>query len=200
MTVVVGLTGSIASGKSTVSLMFDDYNIPVIDADKLSREVVEPGEKAYEEIVYTFGSSVLREDQTIDRKALGNIVFQDEEKRKQLNSIVHPAVRERMLTKRDDYIAKEVRAVVLDIPLLFESNLMDYVDKVLVVYVDEGTQLSRLMERDGSSEEEAMSRINSQIPVAEKAKKADEVIDNSGSKQSSYDQLDHILRKWGIVA
>ncbi len=199
MTVVIGLTGSIATGKSTVSLMFDDYDIPVIDADKISRKVVEPGEKAYAQIVETFGGDILREDETIDRKALGAIVFNDEEKRKVLNGIVHPAVREKMLEERDYYVRQNEKAVVLDIPLLFESELTHFVDKILVVYVDEEIQLKRLMERDESTEEEAKSRMNSQMPVFQKAEKADAVISNNGTKQQSYDQLDAILRKWEVI-
>ncbi|KGX89082.1 dephospho-CoA kinase [Pontibacillus litoralis] len=199
MTVVLGLTGSIATGKSTVSLMFDEYDIPVIDADKLAREVVEPGERAYQDIVETFGSDILRVDHKIDRKALGDIVFQNEDKRKKLNAIVHPAVRQRMLQKRDEYVQEECKAVVLDIPLLFESNLAHYVDKILVVSVDEQTQLQRLMNRDQSSQEEAMSRINAQMPVAEKAKRANAVIDNTGSKRETYQQLEAILRQWNII-
>ncbi|WP_028783423.1 dephospho-CoA kinase [Thalassobacillus devorans] len=198
MTLVIGLTGSIASGKSTVSLMFDDYDIPVIDADKISREVVIPGEKAYHEIVTEFGTSILREDGSIDRKKLGAIVFKEEEKRKRLNNIVHPAVRKRMIERRDHFCNQEVPAVVMDIPLLFESELTHLVDKTLVVYVDEKVQLERLMERDGSTKEEAIQRINAQLPVQQKAEMADEVIDNNGTKHESYQQLHAILRKWNV--
>ncbi|MFD1018999.1 dephospho-CoA kinase [Thalassobacillus hwangdonensis] len=199
MTLVIGLTGSIATGKSTVSLMFDDYDIPVIDADKLSREVVVPGEAAYYQIVEVFGEEILREDGTIDRKKLGSIVFTDESKRKELNAIVHPAVRERMLQKRDSWKEKNVPAVVMDIPLLFESKLTHFVDKTLVVYVDEHVQLSRLVERDESTKEEAMQRIQSQIPISEKAEMADAIIDNNGSKQDSYKQLEEILIQWNVI-
>lgn len=199
MTLVLGLTGSIASGKSTVSLMFDDFNIPVIDADKLSREVVIPGEKAYEQIVDTFGHEVLRKDKSLDRKKLGSIIFNDENKRKQLNGIVHPAVREKMLAKRDAYVESGTNCVVLDIPLLFESKLSHFADKTVVVYVDEKIQLNRLMDRDEYSEEEAYQRINSQILVKEKAALADAVIDNNGTKQASYQQLEVLLKKWNIV-
>lgn len=199
MGVVIGLTGSIATGKSTVSLMFDDYGIPVVDADKLSREVVKPGRDAYHKIVSVFGEGILREDHTLDRKALGEIVFNNDEKRKLLNEIVHPAVRSEMVRKRDQYLMQGDKAVVLDIPLLFESQLTDYVDKTLVVAVDEEVQLKRLMERDGSTKEEALSRIRSQISITEKSRMADEVIDNNGSKKETYDQLDAILRKWEIL-
>lgn len=199
MTLVIGLTGSIASGKSTVSLMFDEFNIPVIDADKLSREVVRPGEKAYQKIVKAFGEQILREDGTLDREKLGEIVFADEEKRKMLNQIVHPAVRESMIAKRDAYVKSGEKCIVLDIPLLFESNLPHFVDKTLVVYVDEDIQLQRLMERNGYTEEEALQRIRAQIPVKEKADRADQVIDNNGSKYESYQQLELILKNWGII-
>ncbi|SEA49931.1 dephospho-CoA kinase [Thalassobacillus cyri] len=200
MTLVIGLTGSIASGKSTVSLMFDDYDIPVIDADKISREVVIPGEKAYHEIVTEFGESILREDGSIDRKKLGSIVFKEEEKRKRLNNIVHPAVRKRMIERRDHFCNQEVPAVVMDIPLLFESELTHLVDKTLVVYADENVQLERLMKRDGSKQEEAIQRINAQLPVKQKAEMADEVIDNNGTKHESYQQLNAILRKWNVIS
>ncbi|GAB3803998.1 dephospho-CoA kinase [Virgibacillus kimchii] len=199
MTLVIGLTGSIATGKSTVSLMFDDFNIPVIDADKLSREVVKPGEKAYKEIIDAFGEEILREDKTLDRETLGQIVFADESKRNILNQIVHPAVRERMLEKRDDYIKNEEKCIVLDIPLLFESKLTQFVDKTLVVYADESVQLQRLMERNGYSEDEAMQRIKTQIPAKEKAELADKVINNNGSKFDSFRQLESILKDWEII-
>ncbi|ALX48333.1 dephospho-CoA kinase [Lentibacillus amyloliquefaciens] len=199
MTHVIGLTGSIASGKSTVSLMFDDFNIPVIDADKISREVVMPGEKAYEQIVETFGEGVLYDDKSLDRKKLGAIVFENEEKRQQLNNIVHPAVREKMIERRDAFAASGEKSVVLDIPLLFESKLTHFVDKTVVVYVDEGVQLERLMERDGYSEEEAYQRINAQMPVKEKAALADAVIDNNDSKHDSCRQLESLLRAWDVL-
>jgi dephospho-CoA kinase len=199
MTLVIGLTGSIATGKSTVSLMFDEFNIPVIDADKLSREVVQPDEKAYNEIVAAFGKQILREDQTLDRDKLGQIVFADKAKRNTLNQIVHPAVREKMIEKRDAYVNQKEKCIVLDIPLLFESKLTDFVDKTLVVYVDEAVQLKRLMDRNGYAKEEAMQRISSQIPVKEKAELADEVIDNNGSKIESSKQLESILNHWGVI-
>ena len=199
MTVVIGLTGSIASGKSTVSQMFSKFNIPVVDADHLSRKVVEPGEPAYNKIVETFGFQILQDDRTIDRKRLGKIIFSDEEKRQQLNSIVHPQVRKEMLEERDAYKAEDYPAVVLDIPLLFESKLTSYVDRTMVVYVDEEIQLKRLMERDQSEREEAEERIQAQLSIAEKAKMADAVIDNNGSVEESFQQLKDILHQWNIV-
>lgn len=199
MTLTIGLTGSIASGKSTVSLMFDDFDIPVIDADKISREVVQPGEAAYKEIIETFGEDVLRADKTLDREKLGSIIFADKEKREQLNGIVHPAVRKKMLEKKQAFIDAGAACVVLDIPLLFESKLTHFVDKTLVVYVDENVQLERLMDRNGYTEEEARQRIKSQMPVKEKAELADYVIDNNRSKQGSYEQLEELLKEWRVT-
>ncbi|RKQ29913.1 dephospho-CoA kinase [Oceanobacillus halophilus] len=198
MALIIGLTGSIASGKSTVSLMFDDLDIPVVDADKIAREVVYPGEEAYNKIVKSFGEQILREDRTINRQELGSIVFANEEKRKQLNSIVHPAVRKSMLEKRDGLVRDGASCVVLDIPLLFESKLNDFVDKTIVVYVDEDVQLERLMKRDGFTEEEALQRIKSQMPVKKKASLADAVINNNGTKGSSFEQLEKILKEWKV--
>lgn len=199
MTLVIGLTGSIASGKSTVAKMFKEMEIPVIDADQISKDVVEPGEAAYEEIVHHFGETILQEDGSIDRKKLGQIIFSDEDKRTQLNNIVHPQVRQEMINRREYYKQKQYAAVVLDIPLLYESNLTDYVEKTLVVYVNEKTQLERLMERDEAGMEDAKGRIQSQISVKKKADLADAVIDNNGSIEESYLQLKDILHDWNIV-
>ncbi|WP_430784856.1 dephospho-CoA kinase [Virgibacillus flavescens] len=198
MALIIGLTGSIASGKSTVSSMFREFEIPVVDADQIAREVVCPGEKAYTEIVDAFGEEILFDDKTIDRKKLGSYIFNDKAKRSTLNSIVHPAVRKEMLAQRDAFVTSGAKCVVLDIPLLFESKLTHFVDKTVVVFVDQATQLNRLMNRDKSSEDEARSRINSQISMDEKAHMADKVIDNNGTiEQTSY-QLEEILKEWQI--
>ncbi|WP_174614014.1 dephospho-CoA kinase [Virgibacillus ihumii] len=200
MTLILGLTGSIATGKSTVSSMFANFGIPVIDADKIAREVVMPGEKAYEQIVEVFGEDVLFDDKTLDRKKLGSIVFADETKRNKLNDIVHPAVREKMVARRDSCIKSGEKCVVLDIPLLFESKLTHFVDKTLVVAVDEDVQLKRLMNRDESTENEAKQRINSQISISKKAKLADAVIDNNGTVEESFQQLESVLKNWGAIS
>ncbi|MDQ0351223.1 dephospho-CoA kinase [Alkalibacillus filiformis] len=198
MTLVVGLTGSIATGKSTVSNMFVQWRVPVIDADKISREIVQVGEEAYEQIVATFGRQVLHEDGALNREALGNIVFQDEAERKKLNNIMHPQIRKRMLQKRDQYVVNKEPLVVMDIPLLFESELFHYVDQVLVVYVDPDIQLDRLTKRDEVSAEKALERINSQIPITEKRDRADAIVNNGGSVEESEEQLKAILKQWGI--
>lgn len=199
MGIVIGLTGSIATGKSTVASMFIDIGIPVIDADRIAREVVEPGEEAYKKVVETFGEEILLEDRSLNRPKLGRIVFSDEEKRNQLNSIVHPAIRKKMLEKRDAYLKNGEGCVVLDIPLLFESKLEHFVDKIIVVYVDEDVQLKRLLERNQLTKEEALERIRSQMPVKDKIELADAVIDNNGTIEHSFKQLKEILQKWDVL-
>ncbi len=199
LTLVIGLTGSIATGKSTISNLFKDWGFPVVDADQIARDVVEPGKVAYENIVAYFGHSILNDDLTIDRKQLGAIVFNDEKEREKLNGFIHPEIRKEMLKQRDHYVQQGVSAVILDIPLLFESNLFSYVEKVLVVYVEPEIQLERLMKRDGSSEEEALKRIHSQIPITEKREKADAVVNNSGTIEESEQQLRSILKEWNVL-
>ena len=196
---IIGLTGSIATGKSTVANMIKEMNIPVIDADKVAREVVEPGEKAYEQIVEYFGTEILFPDGTLNRKKLGTIVFQDEEKRNVLNSIVHPVIRERMDQQKEEYLAKGYKTVVLDIPLLFEGNRQDEFDKVLLVAVSEETQLKRLLERDKMGKEDALNRIRSQMPIKDKIPLADAVIYNDGTIEETKAQLIAILKKWGVI-
>jgi len=195
---VIGLTGSIGTGKSMIANKMIELGIPIVDADIIAREVVEPGKEAHQKIVETFGEGILHEDKTLNRPALGEIVFSDEAKRGQLNEIIHPAIRTEMLKQRDAYVAENVPALVMDIPLLFESKLTHYVEKIIVVYVSEETQLERVMARDESTEEAALQRINSQIPVKEKAEQADAVIDNNGTREASYEQLFEILQDWGI--
>ena len=198
MALIIGLTGSIASGKTTVSSMFKELHIPVIDADQVARDVVEPGEVTLQKIVEEFGTDILSADGSLNREQLGSIIFKEEEKRKKLNSIIHPAIRKRMLDQKKVLLDNGEDCVVMDIPLLFESKLTHMVDKILVVYVDEHVQLNRLMARDHSSKEQAQSRIQSQIPVKDKIKLADEVINNNGSVEESYKQLREILQKWEI--
>lgn len=199
MATILGLTGGIATGKSTVSNMIKEIGIPVIDADLAARAVVDVGEEAYQNIINHFGKEILTEDGTINRERLGSIVFHDEKQREVLNSIVHPAVRKRMLRERDELVEEGHRAIVMDIPLLFESDLAHMVDKVIVVFTDEDIQLQRLMERNRLSEKEAKARISSQIPITEKISLADAVINNNGSINETKRQLMHILETWNIV-
>ncbi|AGT33069.1 dephospho-CoA kinase [Geobacillus genomosp. 3] len=199
MAVTIGLTGGIASGKSTVSAMMRELGLPVIDADEAARAVVEPGEEAYRQIVAAFGPDILQDDGSINRAKLGAIVFNDEQARKTLNAIVHPAVRRKMLAEKEAHIRSGAKTIVLDIPLLFESGLTAWVDKVLVVYVDDDVQLRRLMARNGFTKEEALARIRAQWPMAEKVKRADAVIDNNGTIEETRRQLLSILQQWDAL-
>jgi dephospho-CoA kinase len=195
------LTGGIATGKSTVSNLLKAKHIPIVDADILARQVVEPGTPALAKIVSFFGPEILQSDGTLDRKKLGSVIFNDEVKRRKLNSIVHPAVRYAMLWGVLKHWLQGSKYCILDVPLLIEGPLWKLVGTVVVVYwsvhclgismflsSDESfssteVQLERLMQRDKSSREDASSRLNSQLPIADKVKYADRVIDNSGSPE-----------------
>ncbi|MCY7791620.1 dephospho-CoA kinase [Bacillus haynesii] len=196
MTLVIGLTGGIASGKSTVAQMFQQCGITVVDADVIAKEAVEQGMPAYQKIAETFGQGVLLETGDIDRRKLGEIVFANEEKRLRLNAIVHPEVRKMMIKQRDEAIRAGERFVVLDIPLLYESGLEHLTDKVIVVWVPLELQLERLMKRNQLNEDEALNRIHAQHSLDEKKKRADAVIDNSGSLKDTEAQLHQLLDTW----
>lgn len=199
MALIVGLTGGIASGKSTVANLIRSKGYTIIDADVEARLAVERGEPAYNEIVAFFGKEILLDDQQINRAKLGEIIFNDEEKRQKLNSIVHPDVRRRMLNKREEAMHKGEKLIIMDIPLLFESKLTGMVEKVLLVYVDEQTQLQRLMERNQFTEEEALARIRSQMPLKDKVPLSDAIINNNGSIEETEAQLNQILIDWKVM-
>ncbi|MBS4215397.1 MULTISPECIES: dephospho-CoA kinase [Neobacillus] len=198
MSLVIGLTGGIASGKSTVSNMLKEMDITVVDADVEARLAVDKGEPAYLKIIAEFGQEILLENGDIDRQKLGAIIFYQEEKRQLLNQIVHPEVRKRMMEKIQKATENQEELIILDIPLLFESKLTFMVEKTILVYVDRETQLKRLMQRNQLSAADALARVNSQMPLAEKVKLADAVIDNNGSIEDAKKQLIEILAGWGI--
>ncbi|PAE10777.1 dephospho-CoA kinase [Niallia circulans] len=198
MTLIVGLTGGIASGKSTISSYYQSLNIPIIDADIESRLAVEKGEPAYIKIAAHFGKEVLHSDGTLNRQKLGEIIFSNEEERRVLNSIVHPDVRRRIEEKQRQAVEAGEKVVILDIPLLFENKLNHTVDRTILVYVDQDTQIARLMKRNDLSYEQALKRINAQMPLQEKLALADEVINNNGSMEESIHQANRILKKWGV--
>lgn len=189
MTFILGLTGGIATGKSTVSRFFESHGIPVVDADKGARHVMEPGQAAYHAVVKTFGQEILNGDGTIDRTRLGAIVFNDPDKLKKLNETVHSHVLNWIRDKKNKLINADYPLVVLDIPLLYEIGLEDEADVIMVIYADPETQLKRLMKRDGLSEREAQKRIDAQESIDSKAEKADVIIDNRGSIEETEDQL-----------
>jgi dephospho-CoA kinase len=187
---LVGLTGSIATGKSTVSRMFAHLGARVLDADLLAREVVMPGQPAYLKIVEEFGQGVVQDDGTLDRKALGAIVFAEPARRKRLEEITHPAIaarQQRILSVLDEEAFEGI--VIWDVALLFETGGLARMDRVVVVATDPETELARLMSRDGMAEADARARIASQMPVAEKAKRAHYVIDNSGDRALTEHQV-----------
>jgi len=177
--VVIGLTGGIASGKSTVSAKLKEFGAAVIDADLLARDVVRKGEIAYNKIVQCFGEDILLPGGDIDRKKLGNIVFSDKEKLALLNSITHPEIINRMKERIQELKAEGAKVIVVDAAILIEMGLHKYVDSVWVLSVDRETQLKRLVERDKFNYREAENRINSQFTNEVRKKYADVVIDNS---------------------
>ncbi len=196
---IIGLTGSIASGKSTVAKMLKEYGLPIVDADVVARLVVEPGTPTLKKIAEAFGEEVLTAKGEMDRTKVGELIFHDENKRQTLNNIIHPAIRAEMLRQKEEHLANGANTVIMDIPLLFESKLQHFVDKILVVTVSEDTQLKRLMERNQLSEEDALVRIRSQSPLSEKERGADAVIYNNGSIDESRNQLEVILRQWHVI-
>lgn len=194
---LIGLTGGVATGKSTVVRRLKELGAAVIDADQLAREVVEPGEPALEEIRQRFGPEVIGEDGQLDRARLARIVFEDEEARKALEAIVHPRIRSRMRAKIEEFKAQGEPVVVCDIPLLFETGVaLDWVDRTVVVYAPKEVQLQRLMARNGLTLEEAERRIAAQMPTEEKARRADAVIDNSRGLEETFRQVDALWKEW----
>lgn len=192
---LIGLTGGIATGKSTVSRMLRELGAPVIDADALVREVQSPGSPVLAEIAAAFGSSIIRPDGGLDRAALGRLIFADPELRRRLEAIVHPAVRVRMEEETARLQSRGYEAVVLDVPLLYEGGFERTVDVVWLVYVDRATQRVRLIERDGLSPEEAAQRIAAQGDLEAKRARADLIIDNRGAVEQTQSQVGHAWRQ-----
>jgi dephospho-CoA kinase len=190
--IIVGLTGSVGSGKSTVSSFFKELGAYIIDWDELARKVTRPHSKAWKEIVDYFGKRILNDDLSIDRQKLADMVFSDKEKLAKLNQIVHPKV-----FQEDEGITSEIKChdpdalVIKDIPLLFEVTRPIFVDRAVVVSTSEQTQLRRLKEK-GMSQRDAQRRIESQLPVEEKIERADFVIDNDGPLEETKRQVEEI--------
>ena len=181
--ILVGLTGGIATGKSTVAKLFRRFGATVIDADQLARDVVQPGKPAWREIVKSFGKRVLLPDRTIDRQTLGSIVFHNRQKLRRLERIIHPRVaREQQRRARGIFTGTPDAIIIYEVPLLFEAGVNTRVDKIIVVTADRETQVARLKRRNGLTRRQAYQRISSQMPLAEKARRADIVLDGTKSK------------------
>jgi dephospho-CoA kinase len=194
--ILLGVTGGIASGKSTVARMLEELGAPIIDFDLLSRVVVEPGKPAWQDIVSFFGEQVLLPDQTLDRKKLSEIVFRDMEKRKKLEGFTHPRIHGEFVRLVKEHTARNPAVIIqVVIPLLIEVNLQYLFHKLLLVYIPQETQILRLMERDGISREMAQSILAAQLPIDEKRAYADYIIDNSGSLEETKKQVQEVWEK-----
>ncbi|HHW26441.1 MAG TPA: dephospho-CoA kinase [Firmicutes bacterium] len=191
----IGLTGGISTGKSTVSSMLASLGAEIIDADKISHQVTEKGSSGLLRVKEVFGQKVLNPDGSLNRRKLGRVIFNDPSARRKLEDIIHPLVMAEMrcaLQRLSQEAMKEGRTViaVLEVPLLFEVGAEDLVDEVWVVSTDPETQVRRLMAREGYSREEAVSRINAQMPLSEKVKRAKETIDNQGDLEKTRAQVE----------
>lgn len=192
---LLGLTGGIASGKSTVAAILRRLGVAIINADELSREVVQPGQEAWKEIVDTFGPAILQEDKTLDRRKLRKIVFDNPEARKKLEAIIHPRVRALAEKKIRELAATGSSIIVYEVPLLFEAQIHLWLRPVILVACDVETQKKRLLERDRLTEAEAQQHLDAQMSLEDKRKLADYVIENNGDLEELERQLRGVLQK-----
>lgn len=195
MTKLIGLTGGIATGKSTVSNLLRLSGYPVIDADQIVHQLQATHSKGLEKLVATFGSTILNTDQTLNRQVLGSMVFTDRHKLAKLNAIMQPLVRDEIWRQIKQYQKQQVPYVILDLPLLFEENYASDCDLVVVVATDHLIQVQRLMKRNGYSQTEAEQRINSQMPLVRKIQLADIVIENNGSEEELKQQVAGLINQ-----
>lgn len=195
---VIGLTGGIASGKSTVSELLSVFGFKVVDADKAAREAVKKGSKGLAQVREVFGDEAIDENGEMNRRYMGDLVFNHPEKRLELNAIIHPIVRDIMEEEKQEYL-KQGYNVIMDIPLLFENELENTVDEVWVVYTSGSIQMDRLMQRNNLSLEDAKARVYSQISIDKKSRMADHVIDNLGDKLELKQNLERLLEEEGYI-
>jgi dephospho-CoA kinase len=186
---LIGLTGGIATGKSTVAGMLIERGAAVVDADQLAREVVEPGRPALQAVVQRFGESVLHDDGSLDRAKLGAIVFRDDSARRDLERITHPRITDLMQQRIASAFAHDAPVVVVDIPLLFERGRDDMFEGVLVVWAPVAVQLQRMHDRDSLDKEEALRRLAAQMPIDDKRDRATWIVDNSGTLDDTRRQV-----------
>jgi dephospho-CoA kinase len=192
---LVGLTGGIASGKSTVAKILERLGAAVINADALSREVVEPGKEAWREIIDAFGAGILQPDQTLDRQKLRTVIFNDRDGRKKLEAIIHPRVRALAEERIREHAAAGYSIIVYEVPLLFEGNLHEWLRPVILVACNVDTQRTRLQERDQLTQTEAQKHIDAQMSLEEKRRLSDYVIENDGSLANLEQQVRTVLEK-----
>ena len=190
---IVGLTGGISSGKSTVSSYLKQLKIPVIDADEVARKVVEPNSQGAREIRKTFGSDVFEEDGSLNRQKLGALIFSNAENRQKLDDLLQPLIKIMILDEIEEYRQKGETMIVLDLPLLFEKHYEKLCEEIIVVYIPKELQIERLMKRNQYTKQEALSRIDSQLSIEEKRKRATILFDNQGTIQQLYHQVEQWL-------
>lgn len=199
--ILVGLTGGVATGKSTVAKMFKRCGAVVIDADELAHDVVKPGKPAWREIVALFGKAILNKDRSLNRQALATIVFRHPAKRRALEAIIHPRVaREQVRLTRDAAQQDPQSVVIYDVPLLFEAGIDKRVDYTIVVTADRNTQIARLRKRNGLSRAEALRRIRSQMPLAKKVRQANHVLNGTLPRQALRKQVGHLFKSLRFLA
>ena len=194
---LIGLTGSIGTGKSTVSKMLREKGVEIIDADAISRHISEVGNEGYKKIVELFGEGVLSEDKSLDRKKIGNIVFSNENELKRLNDAMHPIIMNEVENQVAELASAGLEIAVLDAPLLIESGLNEFVDFVLLIVCNEDVQIERIQKRDGLDRKQAIARIRNQMDQDKKKKYADYVIDNSKDICSLEEEVERFLEYYG---
>jgi dephospho-CoA kinase len=194
--ILVGLTGGIGSGKSSVTEMFKDEGAYVIDFDYLARVVVEPDTPAWRDIIDYFGPKILSPDRTLNRSKLAEIVFSDAQSRKALEGFTHSRIFEKQDSLLEDIKIKDPNAIVIvDVPLLFELSLNKKFDKIILVYVSRDVQIERAIKRDALHKEEVEKRLKAQIPIEEKTLLSDYIINNEGSLKNTKDQVKKVIRE-----
>ena len=198
---ILGLTGNIGCGKSSLSAIFSENNIDIVDADIIARQIYDD-EKLLKKVYDTFGTDIKNKDGSLNRKALGKIVFNDDKKLFQLNKLTHPVIRQNVINQIEEYKKQNKKIVVLDAALLVESDYLNFVDKLLVITCNQDIQIERIKKRDNCSTEEALSRIKSQMSQENKVKYADYIIDNSGTidelKKKAFIFLNYIKENWSV--
>lgn len=195
MTKLVGLTGGIASGKSTVSKMLSQVGFPIVDADLVVHRLQQPGQPGFERLVDQFGQSILTTAGQLDRQRLGQMAFRDANTRRELNRVMQPLIRDTIFDQINELKKAGMPAIILDAPLLLEQHYDEDCDLVVVVAVDHETQLARLMARNNYSRVEAEERVDSQMPLSQKKKLADLVIDNNGNYQQLQTQVAQLVKR-----